>query len=79
MSCCSSLNAFDMLMAGSRRLHSQERHRNILQLPNCKDESGPRFTQKDAKFNHILGILENSGLMFENKNVADGEGLYLMK
>ena len=71
MNSSSSLNAFDLLMAGSRRLNYEKHLNSTPQLPQRKDETGPRFTQKDAMYNHILSSFEKGDLLFENKEVAD--------
>ena len=65
-----SENAFDRLMAGSRRLFQMERQNRMPQLPAMKSSSSPGFTQKDALQNHIIkDLLEKNGLQFKDKHV----------
>lgn len=59
-------NAFDRLMAGSRRLSELEQLNHRPQLPATKRSSSPGFTQKDALKNHVI---ENRD--FKDKHQAD--------
>ena len=72
-------NAFDRLMAGSRRLAQLERERQRPQLPRLKNSSSPGFTQKDALQNHIVeNIFERNDLLFKDKHQVDTDGILML-
>ena len=72
-----SENAFNRLMAGSRRLFQMERQNRKpqLRIPAMKSSSSPGygFTQKDALQNHIIeDLLERNDLHFKDKHQVYG-------
>ena len=75
-----AINAFDRLIAGSRRQAQLEHERHLPQLPKPKNSSSPGFTKKDALHNHILkNILEKNNLLFKDKHQADTDGVLMLK